>query len=229
MKVWVFLAMVLSAGQMSAVPAPSRSNPREAWLEAALYRQIKIVDLAMTKESGASLAGKLIGSANNAEQVIDVPKVFAGLAPDDAQIDTSSLVDNRESELMKWLDLSAKVPVECAMSDSRTVAANLDKFKVSEIECAAIAAMSTKFTKGSNGNASLLNAKLAEVATIKEIRSLQLFRGVTFLRQKKFPDALKVLFDLQQADARFRYLYERTQRIYSFQERGKGNVALDGP
>jgi hypothetical protein len=183
----------------------------------------------MTKESGTSLAAKLIGSANNAEQVIDVPTVFAGLVPDGAQVDTSSLIDKREVELVKWLDLSAKVPIECATSDSRNVAANLGKFKVSEIECAAIAAMSTKFTKGSSGNASLLNAKLAEAAAIKEIRSLQLFRGVTFLRQKKFPDALKVLFDLQQADARFRYLYERAQRIYSFQERGKGNVALDGP
>jgi hypothetical protein len=69
---------------------------------------------------------------------------------------------------------------------------------------------------------SQMNAKLADDIVLSGIMALR------FLENQSYPEALRVLFDLQKKNPALRPYYLRTQRAFSYYQKGAGDVALQG-
>ena len=69
---------------------------------------------------------------------------------------------------------------------------------------------------------SQMSPKLADDIVLSGIMALR------FLENQSYPEALRVLFDLQKKNPALRPYYLRTQRAFSYYQKGAGDVALQG-
>ncbi len=57
---------------------------------------------------------------------------------------------------------------------------------------------------------------------------IRLISILNFFNTSRFPEALRIILELQDEDTSYRLAYEIIQRIYSLEQRGKGEIALQG-
>ncbi|MBF0443087.1 MAG: hypothetical protein HQK54_14360, partial [Oligoflexales bacterium] len=120
-----------------------------------------------------------------------------------------------------------KTVSEGKMSSSENILVFLKNWKEKEIMCLAVNLVN-RDTASADHIDPLYLLKSLENLKIKGGEKLQVkvLTAVYFIKNENYAEALRILFDLQNIDRRYRLSYELTQKIFNYHQRGQGEVAL---